>query len=305
MADSVAGTALDRAVTRAAAVPGRDFLFFWNRGLGDIALGLVPVFARVRRDVPAARITVVTRPELEEPFALTDADAIVTIPGLARGTRVTRDRLRGLPGFDRDRQAIMFEDPDVNRWLRGRRREFPPLLRWNPGWDALADRIAPAAAGETYVGAHVSAETREYYSYAKDWETDSWRRLMTGLGDAPGLRWILFGQSTEPRLAHPKVIDLRGKTSYLEMAAIIKNRCRILIAPDSGVLVTAFYLDARFPLDIISLWSDPRQGVLLQGCPSPNPLLRHIPLLGRDEQAANIAVDDVASELRVSLARAT
>ena len=304
IADSVAGTALDRAVRRAAKGPVCDFLFFWNRGLGDVALCLVPVFARVRRDVPGARIVVVTRPELAEPFALTDADSIVTIPDLLRGTKMTLAELRALPGLDLKRGAVVFEDPDVNRWLRGRRREFPPRLRWDRAWDALADRVPPAGVGEIYIGAHVSAETRQFYSYAKDWEPDSWRQLMLRLGDAPVVRWILFGQSPEPRFSRPNVIDLRGKTSYLEMASIIKNRCRVLIAPDSGVLVTAFYLDARFPLDIVSLWSDPRQGVLLQGCPSPNPLLRHIPLVGRDEQAANIALDDVLAEVRAALVRA-
>src|SRR4029453_11600982 len=195
MGDSRGGPALDRAVRRAAAGPRRVFLFFWNRGLGDIALGLVPVFARVRRDVPGARIIVVTRPELKEPFALTDADAVVTIAGLARGERVTLADLRAIAGLELDRCAAVFADPDVNRWLRGRRREFPPLLRFDPAWDAFADRLAPAAAGEVYVGAHVSAETRQYYSYAKDWEPDSWRRLMASFDDAPGGRWILFGES--------------------------------------------------------------------------------------------------------------
>lgn len=280
-------------------------MFFWNRGLGDIALGLVPSFARIRRDVPGARIIVVTRAELAEPFAMTDADSIVTIPELVRGTRITRDELRRVGGVGAARRAVAFEDPDVNRWLRGRRSEFPPSLRWNTAWDSLANRIAPAAAGEVYIGAHVSAETRQFYGYDKDWEPGAWRELMARLDDVPVVRWILFGQSAEPRYVRPNVIDLRGHTGYFEMASIIKNRCRVLVAPDSGVLATAFYIDARFPLDIVSLWSDPRQGILLQGCPSPNPLLRHVPLVGRAEQARNIPVDAVLAEVRAALARAT
>ncbi len=303
LADGLAGTALDRAVRRAAAGPARDFLFCWNRGLGDIALCLVPIIARIRRDVPGARVTIVTRSELAEPFAMTDADAVVTIPGLPRGSLVSMAQLQALPGFDRGRHAAVFLDPDVNRWLRGRRTEFPPTLRWDPAWDALAERVPPAPQGQVYIGAHVSAETRQYYSYAKDWAPESWRALMERQGDAPRVRWLLFGQIAEPNFAHPDVIDLRGATGYLEMASIIRHRCRVLIAPDSGVLATAYYLDARFPIDIVSLWSDPRQGVLLQGCPSPNPLLRHIPLLGRDEQARNIPVDAVLAEVRAALLR--
>ena len=110
------------------------------------------------------------------------------------------------------------------------------------------------------------------------------------------------GQTAEPGYDGPHVTDLRGRTGYLEMASILRHRCRLLVAPDSGVLATAYYLGARFPLDIVSLWSDPRQGVLLQGCPSPNPLLRHVPLVGRGEEARHIPVDDVVAELRAALA---
>jgi len=304
LADGLAGTALDRAVRRAAAGSRRDFLLCWNRGLGDIALCLVPIFARIRRDVPGARITVVTRPELAVPFALTDADAIVAIPGLARGTVVTQAQLRALPDVDLERHAAAFTDPDVNRWLRGRRTEFPPSLRWDPAWNALADAIVPPVQGEICIGAHVSAETRQYYGYAKDWEPDAWRSLMNRLDDVPGVRWLLLGHARDADYARANVTDLRGVTGYLEMASIVRNRCRVLVAPDSGVLATAYYLDARFPLDIVSLWSDPRQGILLQGCPSPNPLLRHVPLVGRDEQARNIQVDDVLAEVRAALVRA-
>lgn len=300
VADRLAGTALDRAVRRAAADPRRDVLICWNRGLGDVALCLVPIFARIRRDAPGARIVVVTRPELDEPFRMTDADLVVTIPGLARDTKLTLAELRRA-GLDPGRFAAVLTDPDVNRWLHGRRSEFPPALRWDRAWDALADRLVPSAPGRVRIGAHVSAETRAYYGYDKDWEPASWRALFARASELPRVEWILFGQAPEPEYACPNAIDLRGRTGYLEMASILRHRCRMLVAPDSGVLATAYYLAERFPLDVVSLWSDPRQGVLLQGCPSPNPLLRHIPLVGRDEQARNIAVDDVVAELRAAL----
>ncbi len=300
IADRLAGTALDRAVRRAASGDRRDFLICWNRGLGDVALCLVPIIARVRRDVPGARVVVVTRPELEEPFRMTDADRVVTIPGLARDTKLAAANLRA-QGLEPDAFAVVFTDPDVNRWLHGRRTEFPPSLRWDRAWDALADRHVASSPDRIRIGAHVSAETRAYYGYDKDWTPASWRALFARATEWPRAEWILFGQAPEPRFDLPNVVDLRGQTGYLEMASVIRHRCRMLVAPDSGVLATAYYLDQRFPLDIVSLWSDPRQGVLLQGCPSPNPLLRHIPLVGRDEQARNIPVDDVVRELRAAL----
>jgi hypothetical protein len=300
IADGFTGTLLDRVVRRARMDPRRDFLLCWNRGLGDIALCLVPVFARIRRDVPGAHITVVTRPELGEPFRMTDADRVVTIAGLARNTKLSlADVARA--GLDPGAFVAVFTDPDVNRWLEGRRAEFPPALHWDPAWDALADRVLPAAPDRIRVGAQPSTETSAYYGYGKDWEPASWRALFARTDLFPRVEWLLLGATPEPRYDGPHVIDLRGRTGYLELASLIKNRCRALVVPDSGVLATAYFLEARFPLDIVSLWSDPRQGVLLQGSPSPNPLLRHVPLVGRDEQARHIPVDTVAAELRAAL----
>jgi len=300
IADGFAGTALDRAVWRARMSPRREFLLCWNRGLGDIALCLVPIFARIRRDVPGAHVTVVTRPDLAEPFRMTDADRVVTIPGLARNAKLSLADL-ARAGVDPDAFAAVFTEPDVNRWLEGRRAEIPPALRWDAAWDALADRVLPRVPDRIRVGAQPSTETSAYYGYGKDWEPASWRALFARTDLFPQVEWLLFGERPEPRFDAPHVIDLRGRTGYLELASLIKNRCRALIVPDSGVLATAYYLEARFPLDVISLWSDPRQGVLRQGCPSPNPLLRHVPLIGRDEQARHIPVDTVADELRAAL----
>jgi hypothetical protein len=301
MADRLAGTALDRALQRARTDSGRDFLLCWNRGLGDVALCLVPIFLRIRHEVADARITVVTRPELEEVFRLTDTDRVVTIPGLVRGATLGVDDLVRA-GLEPERFAHVFIAPDVNRWLTDRRTEFPPTLRWNAAWDALADSKLTASPDCIRVGAQPSSETSAYYRYGKDWDPDKWRALFALNDLGPRVEWLLFGEKPEPSYDADNVIDLRGRTRYLELASIIKNRCRVLILPDSGVLATAYYLDARFPVDIVSLWSDPRQGVLLQGSPSPNPLLRHIPLVGRDEEVRHISVDLVAAELRAALA---
>jgi len=68
-------------------------------------------------------------------------------------------------------------------------------------------------------------------------------------------------------------------------------------------LTAAFYLAEDFPLDVVSLWSDPRQGVLKQGCPSPNPRLRHEALQGRNEDVRNLPVDDVERAIADALGR--
>jgi len=132
----------------------------------------------------------------------------------------------------------------------------------------------------------------------------SWRALFDRVGAHEGVRWLLFGNAALPPIDHPAVTDLRGRTGFVDMLSIIRNRCRVLIGPDSGVLNTAYYLDADFALDVISLWSDPRHGILAQRRASPNPQLVHRPLQGRDEDVRNIPVDDVERELRVAIAKA-
>jgi len=90
---------------------------------------------------------------------------------------------------------------------------------------------------------------------------------------------------------------LRGKTHLLSLLSIVKNKLDYLVVPDSGLLSLTYYLDAVFPLKMVSLWSDPRQGVLKQNVASPNPDLLHIPLIGQDESVANISVEHVMQSL--------
>lgn len=64
-----------------------------------------------------------------------------------------------------------------------------------------------------------------------------------------------------------------------------------------------FYVDEAFPLQVVSLWSDPRQGVLKQAVASPNPLLRHCALVGDDDDVRRLSVDRVAEAVEQSRER--
>ena len=108
---------------------------------------------------------------------------------------------------------------------------------------------------------------------------------------------VLFGFAPEPEFDLKSVIDLRGKTQLLSLLSIVKNKLDYLVVPDSGLLSLTYYVDAAFPLKMVSLWSDPRQGVLKQNVDSPNPDLLHIPLIGQDESVANISVEHVMQSL--------
>jgi len=241
------------------------------------------------------RITgTVTREDLAQPFELAGVDAIHVVASLARGQPVD---LSSIAGPD----AVAFADPDPTRWLEGRRREHPPRLSWRPQWNALADLVADDRNVVT-VGAHVASETAQYYGYVKDWPAERFAALLSRFPE--NVRFVLFGNEARATFTQPNVVDLRGRTSFLELLSVLRNRCRILVAPDSGVLTAAYYLDETFPLDVISLWSDPRQGVRKQGCDSPNALLRHVAIDGAREDVRNIAVDTVALALERAIAAA-
>ena len=301
-ADRAFGTAFDRTLQRAARDARTDYLFFWNRGLGDIALGLVPLFDRVRARRPGARIVVVTREELRVPFAMTAADEVHVLPRLEREARVDLATMCRALEMDPRRFAAAFEYPDPNRWIEGRRREHPPRLRWPQDWDARTDALLPAAAGMTFVGAHVSSETAGYYGYRKDWPAACWQALFRQFEAEPGVRFVLLGYERADAFEGANLVDLRGRTDFPSLMSLVRHRLRVLVAPDSGVLTMAYYIDADFPLHVVSLWADPRQGVLRQECASPNPRLVHAPLVAPGEDITRLPVETVAAALRRALA---
>ena len=53
---------LDRILEKAKQKNHKTFLIYWNRGLGDIALGLYAIVHRIRETIPDAEITFLTRP---------------------------------------------------------------------------------------------------------------------------------------------------------------------------------------------------------------------------------------------------
>ena len=303
VADRVRGTPFERAVAAARRAGRHDFLFGWNRGLGDIALGLAPLFARIRASDPRARIVVFTRADLADAFRLTDADAVHVVAGAARGPAIDVAAAAAAAGVVLPEAATVFADPDPTRWLDGRRQAYPPALRWDPAWNARADRLVPAQPGTVVVGAHVHSETAQHYGYVKDWPAARWHELFARFPARSGVRWLLLGNAALPAYVQDNVVDLRGRTSFLDLLALVRARCRVLVAPDSGVLTAAYYLAQDFPLEIVSLWSDPRQGILKQGCASPNASLVHVPLVGRGEDVRNLTCDEVARALGAALDR--
>lgn len=285
---------LSEILLRASQRGDNRFLVLWNRGLGDIALGLYAFIHRVREHIPGAEITFVTRPDLREAFLLLEDVEIIVLSDLKRGDKITLSDLKKRLGSEYD--VILLNNVDPKGELKNCHGKLTPRLKWREEYDSLFERFK-LDRSKIYIGAHISTETQQFYGYIKDWPFEKWRELFKTICN-DNVKVILFGLKKEGfENDNPFVIDLRGETSLLEMLSIIKNRCKALIAPDGGILSIVYYLDVDFPITIISLWSDSRQGILKQAVPSPNPRLLHIPLIGKNKDVSTINVDEVLESL--------
>ena len=300
--DRLGAEPYERALALGARERRDRVVFYWNRGLGDIALGLVPMFARAAARLPGAAIEVVTRAELAEPFRLTDARAIHVVPGLERGERIGAETACARLAADPRLGALAIDAPDPTRWLAATRAPAPPRFHWSAAFDALGASLAGGDDGRPWVAVHPSTETSQHYGYRKDWPAEAWRALFDEAARRHDARFVLLGHARTPPLAGANVVDLRGKTGFLEMLALVRTRCACLIAPDAGVLNAVYFLDASFPITVVSLWSDPRQGILKSRHASPNPRLVHLPLVGADNDVRTIPPADVLAALDVALA---
>ena len=292
--DSLLGNPLDRLLTKAAKRNARRVLLYWNRGLGDIALGLYPLVERIRSFLPGAGITVVTRAELAEPFRLLDVQEIKVDDRLVRKGPDGPAQVFARLGIERRAFDLVLDKVNPTKWLTGQLGTVTPKLIWKPEYDRLCEKFPEIDPAALCIGAHVSSETGHLYGYVKDWPKHHWQALFDEIRKRYPVQFVLFGHTRDDDFSSPETVDLRGKASFFETLSVIKNRCQVLVAPDSGVLSMAYYLDCDFPITVISLWADPRQGVLKQGVASPNPALKHYPQLGEEEDVAKVSVERVA-----------
>ena len=288
---------LDKQLEKARKRAAKRALITWNRGLGDIALGLYALVYQVRKYLPDCDITFITRTDLAPGFALLPNVSVLDAKEWKRG--VPFDLKQSLANFNLtpDQFDLVLENPDVTKWLKWQLGTLTPKLNWNSSWDPLWKKFTLKET-ERYACVHVQTETN--YNYEKNWPESSWRELFDRLWKEEKIKVILFGFRASPAFEGEGIIDLRGKTSLLEMLSIIKERCSFLIVPDSGVLSLTYFLAVTSPIKIISLWADPRQGVLKQNVASPNPNLLHLPLIGPDGMISQISVNAVMEKLHAS-----
>lgn len=285
------------ALLRDAAGRGyRKIIIGWNRGLGDIALGLYALVYRIRKYLPEAEIVFFTRQDLREGFLLLENVHVLTSPDIQRGRSFSLDEELKKLGRSLDEFDLVIEKPDPTRWLYWQIGKLTPRLAWQTEWDDLHVKFAlPDPQKRDVIGVHVQTET--CYNYEKNWPESHWKQFFERVSQEKKANILLFGFQREPIFEGSHIIDLRGQTNLLEMLSIIKNRCTHLVVPDSGVLSLAYYLDIITPLRVVSLWADPRQGVLRQQVPSPNPVFSHVPMVGKKKDISRIPVEEVIKVL--------
>ncbi len=280
---------LDQILKAAQKEGKKRILICWNRGMGDIALGLYGLNHQIRRFLPEAEITYITRSDLKEGLELLDQLKVFVDPDWKRHSPFDLDHTLEKLELKRSDFDLILEKPDPTNWLIRQRGRLIPKLKWRLEWDALSDRF-PIDKDKHCVGVHLQTETF-YSSFDRNWPLDYWKELFELVTGEKKGQVLLFGFSSNPPIKIPGVIDLRGKTRLYDVLSLIKNHCTHLVLPDSGPLAMSYYLDCAFPVRIVSLWADPRHGVLKQNVPSPNPNLTHIPLLSpkkRDLRALSV-----------------
>lgn len=285
---------LDWICRRAKNRHAKRILLAWNRGLGDIALGLYAIVERIRFWIPDAEITFIVRQNLEEGFSFLPNVRAIVAPHWVRGERYDVEKTLEDLKIDRHEFDLIIPEPNPTQWVRWQHGKVVPRLKWNSQHDALYRKF-DLPDGLIYVGAQVMAETN--YGLWRNWPIHYWNELFEKLGQNEKMRVILFGFGKAPKFSSKHIIDLRGQTSLFELLSLIKNRCRYLIAPDSGLLSMAYYLDAAFALQVISLWADPKHGILKQNVASPNPLLVHRPLIGAHRDLSSVSPDCVLGQI--------
>ena len=284
----------DQLLRQAQEKGQKRFLVCWNRGLGDIPLGLYALNQRIRTSIPDAEITYITRMDLAFGFKMLERIEVIADPEWKRGTSFDLDAALSKVQKERAHFDVILENPDPTRWLVWQLGKLTPRLVWDPAWDAASLRFN-LSKERTYIGVHVQTETN--YSYEKNWPEKHWRALFQRVVAEQGCEILLFGFGSTTSFQGPGIHDLRGRTSLCEMLSLIKQHCRYLVVPDSGILSMTYYIDAPFEIDIVSLWADPKQGVLKQDVASPNSKLKHRPLIAKAKDLSSINECDVLEAL--------
>ena len=285
---------LDQILRKAKKNGSKKFLLGWNRGLGDIALGLYAIVKRIKDFIPDAEITFLTRKNLHEGFSLLEGVDIILSPQWQRhksyDVKTTLKEL-GKKSSDYD---VIIDQPDPTYWVKWQLGKLSPRLVWPKCYDDLYKKFS-LPKGKTFIGVQPLGETN--YNLWRNWPEKKWKQFFSLSLKKKEIVFLLFGINKDPVFDDPNVIDLRGKTNVFEILSVMKNLCKKVILPDSGILSLLYFLDDTFPIEVISIWAKTNHGILKQNVLSPNKLLKHIAIRAKDQNLQNLSIDEVFERL--------
>ena len=284
---------LDSLLKKVKKRKGRNILLAWNRGLGDIALGLYAIVERIYQFLPHAQITFLIRPNLQEGFALFDKVNILVAPLWERKKPYDTKKTLVELGVDPDAFDLIIENPSPTDWVQWQKGKIVPKLRWKQAFEEFYKKFDVPQKKE-YIGIQPFVETA--YGLWRNWPKRRWDELFFLL-EKKDIGVFLFGFSPLPVFSSSCVIDMRGKTNLFDMLSLAKKYCSSFILPDSGILSMIYYLDIDVSWHVLSLWADPGHGILKQGVASPNPSLIHTPIIQEKKDLKFLSAKEVLDKL--------
>jgi len=291
----------DKILKKAKRKNMTKFLFAWNRGLGDIALGLYGLIDKTKKMVPNVEITFLIRENLKEGFELLSDIKVIIAPDWKRGDSYDVGETLKKLQLDASFFDVIIPWPDPTYWMAPLRGKLMPRLIWKDQWDNLYKKFS--LSKETiYIGVQPSAETN--YGQWRNWPKKKWEVLFASFEKRQEIKILLFGYEKKPFFSQKNIIDLRGRTSLFEMLSIIKNKCDFMLLPDSGILSMTYYLDIKFPVEVMSLWADANHGIMKQNVPSPNKELVHTPFIAKNNDLENLPPKQIAGFILEKLDKA-
>lgn len=256
---------------------GQNAYVVWNRGLGDVPLGLAAFVHLFENIASGKNLVFITRSDLQEVFQMLHPNVLIS-KKMKRGQKSTQKELEEELGIQIKDDDLFIDWLDPTRQLAWQIGNYVPRLFWKKEYDLLSHKFS-LNGEKPIIAMHIDSETGHLYSYEKNWPHKAWEKLIALLLENLDCEILLFGIKPTHTKLPDRVHDLRGKTTLLEVLSLLKNSVDLFIAPDSGILSAVYYVDAQYPLQTISLWADPLQGILRQKVASPNSLFSHMPML--------------------------
>lgn len=270
---------LDSLLKKAKRNNKKTFLLAWNRALGDVSLGLYAVCYRIKCYIPDAKITFIIREDLKEAFELLGYNYI-TVPFWRRYVFYDIYHTLKLLKIDYENFDVIIEKPDPNYWTKWQLSKLVPKLRWQENFDNLSEKFN-LPSDKVLIAVQPAIETK--HSPWRSWPVECFQKLFS-FDFNNQVKFVLIGTKADINFEGNNVIDLRGKTTLLEVLSIIKNKCFYFISLDSGILSLFYYLDKNFPIKLIALWGSKDVGVIRQNVSSPNKQMIYFPLYEKNLQ---------------------